>query len=141
MEFIFISGNLGKAAEVHQSKDGSREFMTFSMAVNRRDRQGNKVTTWYDVVSSQVKMSPYLQAGNRVDVLGLPTVRTYTDKNGNAVGTIRVLADRIEFANSGSGSQPKTNTPATPYAAPVQAAPSASNGALFGAAEDDGLPF
>lgn len=101
-----IIGNLGADAEM---KDfGGRKFISFRVASTKRfkDAQGNRQerTTWVDVLryspDDSPALLPYLTKGTQVYVEGEPSVRAWTDKDGNAQATLNLSASRIELLGS-----------------------------------------
>lgn len=95
-----IIGIIGKDAEVKEIKE--RKVLMFSVAVgNGRDAQGNyRPSTWFDVFynynDNMAWMLTALKAKTKVFVEGRVDANAYTDKQGNAVASLRISAFVIE---------------------------------------------
>lgn len=130
MEKIFITGNLGKDAELKMI--GSRQYAVFSVAVTRRwnDQSGQQqsATTWYEVLKSDpnAKLCPYLLKGTKVAVEGefRFSVSKGTDKD---YYNLSIWASEMEFMTT-----PVDNEPPAVKAEPRPAPTSRY---------DDNLPF
>ena len=117
---LTIIGNIGNDAVI---KDfNGRKFISFNVAHSRRytDAQGNSKerTTWVSVLKYTTEESPRLlqrlTKGTQVYVEGEPSVRAWTDAQGNAQAAINLSADRIELLSSR-----KSDDQAQPQAAPT----------------------
>lgn len=88
MQEITITGNIGKDAEVIQTRDG-RGVLTFSVAVNENK---DEVPTWYDVFvnGNYDKMAPYLVKGTRVLVRGRLKAGMWTSQSGKTGLSLQV---------------------------------------------------
>lgn len=120
-----ISGRLAGDAEIHQRKDGTGTFYTYSIANQPRSQQN---VTFFDCVQSG--NLGWLKKGMSVAVTGTPKIKEYTDKNGNKQRKFELsVVDLSAFGN-------KSNT----SAAPAQADSTAPEiGEEID--EDDDLPF
>lgn len=88
MQEVIITGNIGKDAEVIQTRDG-RGVLTFSVAVNEGK---DEVPTWYDVFvnGNYEKMASYLVKGNRVLVRGRLKAGMWTSQSGKTGLSLQV---------------------------------------------------
>lgn len=88
MQEITITGNIGKDAEVIQTRDG-RGVLTFSVAVNENKEEA---PTWYDVFvnGNYDKMAPYLVKGTRVLVRGRLKAGMWTNQQGKSGISLQV---------------------------------------------------
>ena len=88
MQEITITGNIGKDAEVIQTRDG-RGVLTFSVAVNENKEEA---PTWYDVFvnGNYDKMAPYLVKGTRVLVRGRLRAGMWTNQQGKSSISLQV---------------------------------------------------
>lgn len=88
MQEVIITGNIGKDAEVIQTRDG-RGVLTFSVAVNENK---DEVPTWYDVFvnGNYDKMAPYLVKGTRVLVRGRLKAGMWTSQSGKSGISLQV---------------------------------------------------
>lgn len=115
MKKIQIIGNVTKDAEV-RAFEGGRSVINFDVAVNERfkDRNGQKqertsyirCAMWREVTT----IAQYITKGTKVYVEGSPDVEAYTNKEGKAVGSLKINVREMEFlgsakkTDSGSGS-------------------------------------
>lgn len=114
MQEIIITGNIGKNAEVIQTRDG-REVLTFSVAVSETK---DEVPTWYDVFvnGKYDKMVSYLVKGTRVLVRGRLRAGMWTNQQGKSGISLQVSTNTgsieiLKFAddnNVGSKTEPQT---------------------------------
>ena len=104
MKKIIITGNLGRDPEKRADQQGNA-FATFSVGVAVGTKDKPK-TDWVDV-SCGGKLADvvctYLKKGSKVLVSGFPSVNAYMNKENQAVGTLRIYADDIEFLTPKSG--------------------------------------
>ena len=121
MKKIIITGNLGRDPERRADPQGNA-FATFSVGVAVGTKDKPK-TDWVDV-SCSGKLADvvctYLKKGAKVLVSGFPSVNAYMNKENQAVGTLRVYADNVEFLSNKEDNinhnQEDTGTPANAYA-------------------------
>lgn len=102
MQEVIITGNIGKDAEVIQTRDG-RGVLTFSVAVNENKEEA---PTWYDVFvnGNYDKMAPYLVKGTRVLVRGRLKAGMWTNQQGKSGMSLQVSTntgsiEMLKFAN------------------------------------------
>ena len=124
MQEILITGNIGKDAEVIQTRDG-RGVLTFSVAVNENK---DEAPTWYDVFvnGNYDKMASYLVKGTRVLVRGRLRAGMWTSQQGKSgislqvstnTGSIEILkfADDINVGSKAeSQTQPRAQQSGQP---------------------------
>lgn len=93
---IIATRNIGKDAELKQI--GGNNYACFSIAITEKVK-GESRTTWVDVLKhdKEGKLTPYLNKGIRVQVIGKPTTSGYTNKNGDVVTSITIWANELEF--------------------------------------------
>lgn len=109
-----VDGHIGGDAEKRVSKNG-REYVTFRMAHNEKDREGNKQTIWFTVVSwNHTGLTPYLTKGKAIEVIGKQSCRLYQTKDNKTEIGYDLVANAIDFVYSGNGdnddSKAKTTT-------------------------------
>src|SRR3974390_416586 len=102
MKKIQIIGNETKDAENRSFEDG-RSVINFDVAVNERfkDRNGQKqertsyirCAMWRDNTS----IAQYITKGTKLYVEGSPDADAYMNKEGKAVGNLKVNVREIEF--------------------------------------------
>ena len=110
MKSITVTGRLTRDAE---EKGSGNAFLAFPVAVNDGYGESRK-TIFFDCVTYQAKLKPYLTKGQSVAVSGELTVREYNEKTylGIRTNSIDLLGSR---QNKGGYAQPKSsdqsNTP------------------------------
>lgn len=116
MQEITITGNIGKDAEVIQTRDG-RGVLTFSVAVNEGK---DEAPTWYDVFvnGNYDKMASYLVKGTRVLVRGRLRAGMWTNQQGKSGISLQVSTNTgsieiLKFAddNNVGSKNPQENRP------------------------------
>ena len=116
MNKVILMGRLTRDPEVRytQSRNGEQlAIARFSIAVDRRfarnNQDGNEVTADFFNCSSFGKQAEfvekYLKQGTKIVVCGRIENDNYTNKNGEKVYSVRVVAEEIEFAESKNASQ------------------------------------
>lgn len=102
----FLIGRLGADAELKTAKSGS-QFLSMRVASNDYVN-GETTTTWLNVTwvgERAIKMAEHMKKGRMVSVNGPLRVSTYTTKNGETAISIDVMADRVDFVNTGNSGQ------------------------------------
>lgn len=111
MQNITVTGRLGRDAKIYTSNNGN-EFITFSIASNRRVKNEDK-TYWWDVIIANVqryrKMSEYLKKGAAVIVVGELDASIEKDNNGIDRLRLTINADGVHF-NSTEGKSNNSNS-------------------------------
>lgn len=116
MQEVIITGNIGKDAEVIQTRDG-RGVLTFSVAVNENKEEA---PTWYDVFvnGNYDKMVSYLVKGTRVLVRGRLRAGMWTSQQGKSGISLQVSTNTgsieiLKFAddNNVGSKNPQENRP------------------------------
>lgn len=79
MDIRFISGRLGKDAEV-KSLDNGTKYLSYSLAVDNRKSNGEKETTWFNCTQKVYgdggsKLTEHLKKGVQVLLVGRSAVR------------------------------------------------------------------
>lgn len=78
MRTVFLSGNLGKDAELKTGKSG-KSYLSFSVGSTERKYDGTKETVWINcTMPGGEKLHPYLTKGTKVAIVGKPN-----EKNGD----------------------------------------------------------
>lgn len=128
-----IIGNLVRDPELRTTQGGV-SVCTFTVAVNRKRRQGEdeqadyfRVSAWRELGENCHK---WLIKGRKVCVIGPVSVSTYTGNDGKTYANLEVQAQDVEFL-SPAGEKPQE----TPKPAPQQVPGG------FTAVETDELPF
>jgi single-strand DNA-binding protein len=147
MKKIIVTGNVGRDPESRYAPSGE-SFITFSLAVTTGPKNNQK-TDWLEISCNgrtAELVQTYVRKGTKLLVEGTPSANAYINKEGKAVGTLRVSASNIEFIGSrerseeaGEGSYENMPNEAPSAAAPA-AAPSAFN-APGPSLQSDDIPF
>ncbi len=132
MNISAISGRLVRDPELRRSQ-GGKAVTSFTVAVDRpgvRDK-----TDFIDCVAWEKKaefVSRYFRKGQRIEVSGVITTRTY-EKDGQNRKSTELRADQVFFGDSKKSYDPE---PAEPYAGQSGAFQETEDGG-----DGDGLPF
>lgn len=132
-------GNLG--ADAKKKVIESREYVSFDVAVSRRDKAGQEHTTWVSVLSRNEAILPYLKKGTKVFVRGYLSVSTYKTSTGISLPSISVSASEIELLSSPKveqQAQPQVSSPQPTTRPPFQPKPQPQQ---RGTGLDEDLPF
>ena len=128
MQHLMLEGRLGRDAEIKTTARG-RKYVSFTLAVDSRDKNGEKTTDWYNVSSFQEnhigKFAEYLKKGSGLIVMGTPSYGIWIDKNGQPKLDLNVRASNLEFPTLGgtreNGDQGTTVQAAAQATAPTKA--------------------
>ena len=97
MNKIIIIGNLTADPETRTTQAG-KTVVSFTVAVNRRGSQEGvdffRISAWNQLGEL---CRVYLKKGRKVSVIGSIRAGAYTNSKNEAVGTLEVLADEVEF--------------------------------------------
>ena len=108
MQHLMLEGRLGRDAEIKTTARGNK-YVSFTLAVDSKDKNGEKTTEWYTVSSFQEnhtgKFAEYLKKGSGLIVMGAPSFGIWTDKNGQAKLDLNVRATNLEFPTLGGGKE------------------------------------
>lgn len=111
MSIINIKGRLGADSELKTSQNGNK-FVTMRVAENSYFK-GENVTNWYRITwfgDRAIKMQEHMKKGSFVDVWGEFNASLYDTKNGDKGISLDIMADRVDFISSGSGSTQSSDT-------------------------------
>ena len=134
MNKVILMGRLTRDPEVRytQSRNGDQMAIgRFSIAVDRRfqrgSQDGNDTTADFFNCTAFGRLGEfvekYLKQGTKVVVSGRIQNDNYTNKNGEKVYSVQIIAEEIEFAESKAaqgqgGYQPAAASPAPQNASP-----------------------
>lgn len=107
---IIITGNLARDAELKFSKNGEA-ILNFSLGVNTGFKDNKHCSWWRCHMFGQraEKMSSFLTKGKKVLVEGEPTIKKFTNKDGEDKYYTQVFVKNIEFLSSGNHSDNVNN--------------------------------
>ncbi|MCI5882822.1 MAG: single-stranded DNA-binding protein [Clostridiales bacterium] len=103
MNKVILMGNLTRDPEIRYSQnENSLAIARFSIAVNRRfNRQGETDTDFFNCTAfgKQAEfVEKYFKQGSRMLLTGRVQNDNYTNKNGERVYSVQIIAEEIEFA-------------------------------------------
>jgi single-strand DNA-binding protein len=102
---VNVKGRLGADSELKTSKNGNK-YVTMRIAENTYVN-GENVTNWFRVTwigDRANRMQEHMKKGSFVDVWGELRISSYDNKNGEKAISLDIMADRVDFISSGSGS-------------------------------------
>jgi len=113
-----IIGNLTRDPEIRAIPSGIK-VCTFSVATNRvwKDKDGNRQESadYHNIVvfgRQAETVAQYMKKGSQVLIEGRMQTRSWDDAaTGTKKYRTEVVADRVQFGSSTSGSKPSNNTP------------------------------
>lgn len=110
-----VAGNIGQDAELRHTQGGDA-VCSFSVASNRKGREGKDETTWVRCSlwgKRGSALMPFLTKGTKVAVAGSLSVRTY-EKNGETKTSIELNAQDVALLGGGerAGNAPAARAPA-----------------------------
>ena len=121
MNKIILMGRLTRDPETRYSQgENATAVARFSIAVDRRfKRQGDPDADFFNCTAfgKQAEfVEKYLKQGTKILLTGRVQNDNYTNKNGEKVYSVRIIAEEIEFAESknaqgGGGFQPMSPDP------------------------------
>ena len=103
MNKVILMGNLTRDPEIRYSQgEKSLAIARFSVAVNRRfTRQGDTDVDFFNCTAfgKQAEfVEKYFKQGSRMLLSGRVQNDNYTNKNGEKVYSVQIIAEEIEFA-------------------------------------------
>lgn len=144
-------GNLTRDPEIRYSQGSNTAIARFAIAVNRRFvREGDPDSDFFNCTAfgKQAEfVEKYFHKGSRMLLTGRVQNDNYTNKNGEKVYSVQIIAEEIEFAErkaaadaSFSGGAPASNGSQAPSAPDPSTAGDDDFMPVPGGVEDD-LPF
>lgn len=141
MNKVILMGRLTRDPEVrYGGSDNQMAIARFSLAVDRRfRRQGDSVEADFFNCTAFGKLGEfverYLKQGTKIALTGRIQNDNYTNKEGQKVYSVQIIAEEIEFAeskNAGGGSRQSAPAPGPQdMAQPEQAQPAEQPSAGF----------
>lgn len=103
MNKVILMGNLTRDPEIRYSQgENSLAIARFSIAVNRRfSRQGDTDTDFFNCTAfgKQAEfVERYFKQGSRMLLSGRVQNDNYTNKNGEKVYSVQIIAEEVELA-------------------------------------------
>ena len=140
---VNFNGRLGADAEIKTSAKSGKQYVAMRVATDEF-RNGEKGTAWMNVTyhgDRAIKMQEYLKKGNAVTVMGVETVSTYQNRNGETMVSRDVIADRVEFVNLGKSGETQSNDTVTDTGKFEPKTTAAEMATATAATDTDDLPF
>ena len=128
MNKIILMGRLTRDPEVRYSQgDSPIAVARFSLAVDRRiKRQGDPDADFFNCTAFGKQgefVEKYLKQGTKIVVTGRVQNDNYTNKNGEKVYSVQIIAEEIEFAESKGTGSPQPAPAANVQPQPVKPQP------------------
>ena len=148
MNKVILMGNLTRDPEILYSQDeNSLAIARFSIAVNRRfSRQGDTDTDFFNCTAfgKQAEfVEKYFKQGSRMLLTGRVQNDNYTNKNGERVYSVQIMADEIEFAERKSTADANASRGASNFGGGAPEPAMAADDDFMNIPDgiEDGLPF
>ena len=116
MNKIILMGRLTREPEVRYSQgENSMAIASFSLAVNRKfKREGEPEADFFNCTAFGRLgefVEKYLKQGAKILLVGRVQNNNYTNKEGQKVYGVQIMADEIEFAESKKQDAAEENAP------------------------------
>ena len=148
MTKVILMGNLTRDPEIRYSQgENSLAIARFSIAVNRRfSRQGDTDTDFFNCTAfgKQAEfVEKYFKQGSRMLLTGRVQNDNYTNKNGERVYSVQIMADEIEFAERKSTADANASRGASNFGGGAPEPAMAADDDFMNIPDgiEDGLPF
>ena len=157
MNKVIMMGRLTRDPEVRYTSSRNGENMAiakFSIAVDRRFQRGNQgqgqeepTADFFNCTAFGRQgefVEKYLKQGTKIALTGRIQNDNYTNKNGEKVYSVQIIAEEIEFAESKNASGGSQGRPGGDYQPQQAASPRNASGADFLAVPEgieNDLPF
>lgn len=101
MNRVILLGRLSRDPEVRVTQDGQTTIAKFGIAVDRRGKEDKadffNVTAFNKTAQFAEK---YLKKGTKIAIAGRIQQDEYTNKDGQKVTNVIIIADEVEFCES-----------------------------------------
>ena len=148
MNKVILMGNLTRDPEIRYSQgENSLAIARFSIAVNRRfSRQGDTDTDFFNCTAFGKLaefVEKYFKQGSRMLLTGRVQNDNYTNKNGERVYSVQIMADEIEFAERKSTADANASRGASNFGGGAPEPAMAADDDFMNIPDgiEDGLPF
>ena len=121
MNQAFFIGNLTADAQQRTARDMVAVYATFTVAVNRRLKDGTNSATYVDCLFSgnTAGIMPYLTKGKRVAVTGRVSCRAWIDRQGQPRANLELFVRDIELCGGRDADAPAASPAPAPATAPA----------------------
>lgn len=146
MNKVILMGNLTRDPEIRYTQsENSMAIARFSLAVNRRfARQGDTDVDFFNCTAfgRQAEfVEKYFKQGSRMLLTGRIQNDNYTNKNGEKVYSVQIIAEEIEFAERKSTADANASAFQADGAPQPTAAKADDDFMDLPTGIEDGLPF
>ena len=146
MNKVILMGNLTRDPEIRYTQsENSMAIARFSLAVNRRfARQGDTDVDFFNCTAfgRQAEfVEKYFKQGSRMLLTGRIQNDNYTNKNGEKVYSVQIIAEEIEFAERKSTADANASAFQAGSAPQPTAAKADDDFMDLPTGIEDGLPF
>lgn len=148
MNKVILMGNLTRDPEIRYTQsENSMAIARFSLAVNRRfARQGDTDVDFFNCTAfgRQAEfVEKYFKQGSRMLLTGRVQNDNYTNKNGERVYSVQIMADEIEFAERKSTADANASRGASNFGGGAPEPAMAADDDFMNIPDgiEDGLPF
>ena len=148
MNKVILMGNLTRDPEIRYTQsENSMAIARFSLAVNRRfARQGDTDVDFFNCTAfgKQAEfVEKYFKQGSRMLLTGRVQNDNYTNKNGERVYSVQIMADEIEFAERKSTADANASRGASNFGGGAPEPAMAADDDFMNIPDgiEDGLPF
>ena len=108
MNIVVLSGRVGKNPEARNTPTGQK-VVTFSVANDRKDKSGNKITDWFNCTAwgnTADFIEKYVKQGSAIEVTGSLQTRSWED-NGQKKTIYFILVDKVNFQQGNAKKEEK----------------------------------
>lgn len=146
MNKVILMGNLTRDPEIRYSQgENSLAIARFSLAISRRfTRQGETDVDFFNCTAfgKQAEfVEKYFKQGSRMLMTGRVQNDNYTNKNGEKVYSVQIIADEIEFAERKGTADANAGNSNFGGNAPAPASNAGDDFINIPDGIDEGLPF
>ena len=95
MNKVILVGRITRDPEIRVNQE-QKEIARFTVAINRNKRE----TDFINCVAFDKKaelLEKYFKKGDRIGITGRLQIGSYTNKEGQKIGTADIIVDEIEF--------------------------------------------
>lgn len=110
MNVVILSGRVGKTPEARTTPSGQKA-VSFSIAQDRKDKSGNKITDWFNCTTwgkTADFVEQYVRQGSAVEVTGSLQTRTWETESGEKKTIYFVLVDKVNFQQGNAKKEEQT---------------------------------
>lgn len=109
MNVVVLSGRVGKKPEVRNTPAGQKA-VTFSVANDRKDKSGNKITDWFNCTAwgnTADFIEKYVEQGSAIEVSGSLQTRSWETEDGQKKTIYFILVDKVNFQQGNAKKEEK----------------------------------